>query len=100
AAPRVGPPLDGLGPGDRAEAPVPGADHRAGDALGRIEHLEGEAALVAEPAVVDVGVVPGEHPQHVLVADREGDVALARAEGADRARLLDVPGACAEAVGV
>ncbi len=66
----------------------------------RVEHLEAVAAAVAEPAVVDLVVVAGEHPFHLLVADREADVALARAERADRARVLDVPGPGAEAVGV
>ena len=97
---RVGDPPHRLVPGDRAEAAVAGADHRPGDPVGRVEHLEGEAALVAEPAVVDLGVVAGVHPQDPLVADREADVALARAERADRACLLDVPGPGAEAVGV
>src|SRR6476620_7976426 len=91
---------DRLVPGDRAEAAVPGADHRARDPLVRVEHLEGEAALVAEPPVVYLGVVSRVDPQHPLVADREADVALARAERADRAGLLDVPGPRAEAVGV
>ena len=70
------------------------------DPLLGVEHLEAVAAAVAEPAVVDLGVVAGEHPLHLLVADGEADVALARAERADRAGLLDVPGPGAEAVGV
>src|SRR6202012_3998125 len=61
---------------------------RLGDPLRRVEHLEAVAAFVADPAVVDVLVVAGDHPFHLLVADREADVALARAERADRARLL------------
>ena len=73
----------------RGERPV-----RAG------EHLVAEAALVAEPAVVDLVVVAGEHAGDLLVADGELDVALARAERADRARVLDVPGPGAEAVGL
>ena len=76
------------------------ADHRRGDPILRGHHLEAEAALVAEPAVVDVVVVAGEHPGHALVADGELHVALARAEGADGARVLDVPGAGAEPVGL
>ncbi len=76
------------------------ADHRCGDPFLRAEHLERVAALVAEPAVVDLGVVAGQHPLHLLVADGEADVALGRTEGADRAALLDVPGPGAEAVGV
>src|SRR4051794_7792626 len=73
---------------------------RPGDPLRRVEHLEAVAAAVAEPAVVDLGVVTGQHPFHLLVADGEADVALARADRADRAGVLDVPGPGAEAVGV
>ena len=70
------------------------------DPLLGAEHLEAVAATVAEPAVVDLGVVAPQHPLHLLVADGEADVALARAQRADRAGLLDVPGPGAEAVGV
>src|SRR4051794_40324524 len=73
---------------------------RPGDPLRRVKHLEAVAAAVAEPAVVDLGVVAGQHPFHLLVADGEADVALARADRADRAGVLDVPGPGAEAVGV
>ena len=69
-----------------------------GDALVDVGGLVGEAALVAQPAVVDLLVVAAEHAQDALVADGEGDVALRRAQRADRARLLDVPRARAEAV--
>src|SRR6185312_15316639 len=73
---------------------------RLGDPLVAVEHLEAVAASIAEPAVVDARVLAGDHPFHLLVADGEADVALARAERADGARLLDVPGPGAEAVGV
>ena len=73
---------------------------RLGDPLLGGDHLEAEAALVAEPAVVDLVVVAGQDALDALVADGELDVALARAEGADRARVLDVPGPGAEAVGL
>jgi hypothetical protein len=63
-----------------------------------VDRLEAEAALVAQPAIVDVMVVAGEHPLDALVADRELHVALARAQRADRPRVLDVPRAGAEAV--
>ena len=70
------------------------------DALLGAEHLEAVAPAVTEPAVIDLGVVAAEHPCDLLVANGEADVALARAERADRARLLDIPGPGAEAVGV
>ena len=88
--------LDRLVPARRRAAFEP----RTVDPLRVGEHLEAVAAAVAEPAVVDLGVVAPEHPFHLLVADGEADVALARAERADRAGLLDVPGPGAEAVGV
>src|SRR5262249_5318777 len=88
------------GPGDRlvpVQLPAAAAARPGHPLLGG-EHLEAVAAAVAEPAVVDVGVVAGDDPLHLLVADGEADVALARAERADRAGLLDVPGPGAEAV--
>ena len=75
------------------------ADQRRGDALVDVDGLVGEAALVAQPAVVDLVVLAGEHAQDALVADGQRDVALRRAERADRAGVLDVPRARAEAVG-
>src|SRR5436190_17758982 len=61
------------------------------------------AALVAEPAVLDVLVhakAGGQHAQHLhVVAHGELEVALRRTERADRARALDVPRPRAEAVG-
>ncbi len=75
------------------------AHERCGDALRRGGRLVAPAALVAQPAVVDVVVVARQHPLDPLVTDREGDVALARAERADRAGVLDVPRPGAEPVG-
>ncbi len=46
--------------------------------------LEAEAALVAQPAVVDLGVRAHEHAQDAVVADGELDVALRRAQRAHR----------------
>jgi hypothetical protein len=74
------------------------AHHRPGDALVDVHRLVGEAALVAQPAVVDLLVVAGQHAQDALVAHGEADVALRRAQRADRAGALDVPRARAEAV--
>ena len=73
---------------------------RVHDPVLRIHRLEAVAATVTEPAVVDLVVFTIEHALHLLVADREADVALARAEGADRAALLDVPRPGLETVGV
>jgi hypothetical protein len=76
------------------------AHERLRDPLRRVHDLVAEAALVAEPAVVHLLVVPGVHAQDLLVvAHGELDVALRRAERADGARVLDVPRPGAEAVG-
>ncbi len=72
---------------------------RLRDALLGGHRLIAPASLVAQPPVVDVVVVARKHPLDALVADGELDVALARAEVADRPGALDVPRPCAEAVG-
>ena len=89
--------VDRLGPARVAEL-TRLAHERLGDPIRRRDHLVAEAALVAQPPVVDVEVVATQHPLDPLVADREQDVALGRAQGADRAGVLDVPRAGAEAV--
>ncbi len=86
ATERLGGLLQRALPGDGAQLAAV-ADHRRGDALVDVDGLVGEAAAVAQPAVVDLVVVAGEHAQDALVADGERDVALARAQRADRARL-------------
>ena len=75
------------------------ADHRRGDALVDVDRLVGEAALVAQPAVVNLVVLAGEHAQHALVAHRQRDVALRGAQRAQRSGALDLPRPRAEAVG-
>ncbi len=75
------------------------AHQRLDDPLLGVHGLVAEAALVAQPAVVDLVVIAREHAQHAFVADGQLDVALRRAAGADRARALDIPRARAEAVG-
>ena len=75
------------------------AHERLDDPLVDVRRLVGEAALVAQPAVVDLLVVAPEHAHHAVVAHGQLDVALRRAVRADRARALDVPRARAEAVG-
>ena len=79
------------------------AHERSGDPLVDVDRLVGEAPLVAEPPVVDAGMavaVARQHAHHLLVADREGDIALRGAQRADPAGRLDVPRAGAEAVGL
>ena len=90
--------LDRAGPADRTQV---GAltDQGLRDPLVDVDRLVGEPALVAEPAVVDVGVLARQHADDALVADGELDVALRRAQRADTAGALDVPGAGAEPVG-
>ncbi len=64
-----------------------------------MDRLVGEAALVAQPAVVDARVLTGEHPHDLVVANGELDVALRGTQRADPAGALDVPRARTEAVG-
>jgi hypothetical protein len=52
------------------------AHQRLGDPLVDVDRLVGEAALVAQPAVVDLLVVAREHAHDPVVADGERDVAL------------------------
>ena len=76
------------------------ADEGLRDPLPGLRHLVAEPPLVAQPAVVDLGVVAGEDALDALVAHRQDHVALARAERADRAGVLDFPGTGPEPVGV
>ena len=78
-------------PARPARSSPPSRTQRVRDALVDVDGLVGEAALVAQPAVVDVVVVARQDAQDALVADGELDVALRRAQRADRARALDVP---------
>src|SRR5580765_4778136 len=59
---------------------------------------EAETALVAEPALVDVRVVPGADPLHLALARRRLDVAADRAQAADGRDVLDLPRTGLEAV--
>ena len=59
---------------------------------------EREAALVAEPALVDLGVVAREDPLDLPLARRRADVAADGAEPADGRHVLDLPRARLEAV--
>ena len=56
------------------------AHERLGDAVVDVDGLVGEASLVAQPAVVHLGVIARHHAHHAVVADGQLDVALGRAE--------------------
>src|SRR5204863_3698983 len=57
-----------------------------------------EPAFVAEPTAVDLGMVAGQDPSDLSLADRRRDVAADRAGGADGRDVLNVPGPRVEAV--
>ena len=57
-----------------------------------------EAALVADPALVDLGVVAGEDPLDLALAHRRVDVAADGAEAADGRHVDDLPRPPLEAV--
>ena len=84
---------------DLVEAAPANPEQRLADPVAGAEMAEGEAALVAEPAVVHLGVVPREHALRLALADRDPRVAADRAEPADGRHVVDLPGASLEAVG-
>src|SRR4029077_13005130 len=79
-------------PRDLLESPLPNAAERVGDSVVGVEVREGEAALVAEPALVDLGVVAREDPLDLALALVDVDVAADRAEAADARDGLELPG--------
>jgi hypothetical protein len=91
--------VDGALEGDRLEPPPANAAPWDGDAVFGAQVLVGEAPLVAEPALVDLGVVPGEDPRHLALTRRRPGVAAERAKPADRRHVLDLPRPGAEAIG-
>ena len=94
----VGDVIEGVGRGDLLE-PAAAADEALRDALVARQEAECVAALVAEPALVDLGVVAREHAHHVPLPDVDGRVAADGAEAAHARDLLRLPGAGAEPVG-
>ncbi len=90
---------DGLVVGDGLEAAPADPDQRLAQPVGRMQVIEREPALVAEPAVIHLGVVPGEDPRDVALAGRRPGVAPDRAEPADGRDVVDLPWPRAEAVG-
>ncbi len=79
-------------PGELAEAATAHALERIEDPVVGVEVREGEATLVAQPALVDLGMVARDDPLDLALAGRRGDVAADRAEAADRWDVLDLPG--------
>ncbi len=91
--------VQSLLPRDRLEAPSAHPAPRDRDPVVGPQVSVGEAALVAQPPFVHLGVVSGEDPRHLALARRRPGVAPDRAEAADRGDVLDLPGAGAEPVG-
>ena len=93
--------------GHRGQRLVPGhrhqvtslADHGVGQALLGVDRVEGEAALVAQPSVIDRIGIDAEQPGHPVGRGLDGDPASHRAGGAGRLDLVEVPGAGGEPVG-
>ena len=71
---------------------------RLAHAILRVQMREREPPLVAEPALVDLGVIAREDALHLPFARRRGDVAAHRAHAADRRHVLDLPRPRLEAV--
>src|SRR5439155_26663900 len=86
-------------PGSRARLAVLATDQRTGDpvALGRV--LEGPAALVAVPLLVDLGLVTGQPPGHLAATPVGAHGAAGRAVLADARRRDQVEGPGPEPVG-
>src|SRR5215217_7825534 len=78
--------------------PRPPAPERIDDAVVRLQVAEREASLVTEPAAVDLGMVPREHPPDPPLARRRADVASDGAHPADRRHVLNLPRPRLEAV--
>src|SRR4029077_13010292 len=78
-------------PRDLLESPLPNAAERVGDSVFGVEVREGEAALVAEPALVDLGVVARKDPLDLALALVDVDVAADRTKAADARDGLELP---------
>src|SRR3954468_5704141 len=90
--------VDGLVPGDGLESAASNSAASLRYPVGGVEVRIAEAPLVAEPALVDLGVVPRKDPRHLALPRRRPGVAAHRAQAADRRHVLDLPGARAKAI--
>src|SRR4029079_9189765 len=86
-------------PGHFLEAAAPHAPERVAQAVLRAQVLVGEAALVAEPALVDLGMVARDDALDLPLPRRDVDVAADGAQAADARDILDLPRPALEAVG-
>ncbi len=82
----------------RAHVGVTVAPERLGQPVGRVERLEVEAALVAQPPPVDAVDVDPLVAEDLVAARLDGDPAAHRAGGAGGLDLVEVPGPSLEAV--
>ena len=92
-----------LGPGGRAQLTVsavldPVADLRVAEPVTRRGVVEGEAVLVGDPLLVDLGVVAGEAAHHLAAPVVHADRGTTGVVLGDRRRGDQVEGAGAEAV--
>src|SRR5262249_15208117 len=85
-------------PRERLVTPVSDLAARIDDAVAAAQVREPEAALVAEPALVDLRMVPRADALDPSLARRRVDVAADGAESADRRHVLDLPWTGFEAV--
>ena len=90
--------VERLRPRDGLEAVQACAEQRLGEPVLGVQVRVGEAALVADPALVDLRVVAGEDPLDLALADGRVDVAADRAEPAHGRHVDDLPRPALEAV--
>src|SRR6266508_104882 len=90
--------VEGLFPGDRLEPAAANALERPADAVVGPQVLVGEAALVADPAGVDLGVVARQDARHLPLTCRRPHVAADGTKAADGRHVLDLPRPRPEAV--
>ena len=78
-------------PGHFLEAATPHAQDRVAQSVLRVEVRVRETTLVAEPAVVDLGMVSGKDALDLALARRRVDVAADGTHPADGRDVLDLP---------
>src|SRR5205085_12553628 len=84
--------VEGVLPGNLLEPAEADAPQGLGDPVLGVEVREAEAALVAEPALVDLGVVAREDSLDLALALVDVDVAADRTQATDAWHRLELPG--------